>query len=149
GSTDDPAVDAVAPFEVEESQLPGEVLERFEPLTQELIELGFDRPIYHAIHHPILFTRTYWATFLHSTGQAVARIHHRIWSSPQVSKSYLFPVFISELDDGGFLVSSAGKPDMLAPETVQARYLQGATAAELWEFHNSNLNDMLPRHPVQ
>jgi Zn-dependent protease len=148
GSTDDPAVDSIAPFEVEESRLPGDVLEPFEPLTQELVELGFDRPIYHAIHHPIHFTRIYWATFLHPTGQAIARIHHRIWSHPHASKTYLFPVFISEMDDGGFLISSAGKPDMIAPKIVQARYLQGATASELWEFHTGNVNEMLPRQPV-
>src|SRR5262245_40422228 len=88
GSTADPAVDAIAPFEVDETQMPREVLERMEPLSQEFSELGFDRPIYHAIHNPTIYTRTYWATFLHESGQAVARVHHRIWSHPYASKTH-------------------------------------------------------------
>ncbi len=47
GSSDDPPVESLAPFEVEETELPAEICARFEPLTRKFAELGFSRPIYH------------------------------------------------------------------------------------------------------
>lgn len=148
GSTDDPPVESIAPFEVEEAAVPAEVRQRFEPLAQELAALGFGRPIYHQIYHPLYFTHIYWATFLHPTGRAVARIHHRVWSQRTIHKSYLYPVFISEMEDETFVASSAGRPDLLTPASVQTVYQPGASAAELWERHQRRLDDLLPSRSV-
>ncbi|HEY7158106.1 MAG TPA: site-2 protease family protein [Gemmataceae bacterium] len=148
GSTDDPPVESIAPFEVEEAAVPAEVRERFGPLTQELAALGFGQPIYHQIYHPLCFTHIYWATFLHPTDRAVARIHHRVWSKGAIHKSYLYPVFISEMANETFVVSSAGRPDLLAPASVQIVYEPGASAAELWERHQRRLDDLLPSRSV-
>jgi hypothetical protein len=60
-STDDPCVEAIAPHEIAEAELPDEVRERLEPLHKELESLGFGRPIYHSISSPHLYTRIYWA----------------------------------------------------------------------------------------
>ncbi|HZU38709.1 MAG TPA: site-2 protease family protein [Gemmataceae bacterium] len=148
GSTDEPAVETLAPFEVEEAALPEEIRQRFEPLTGELAALGFGRPIYHCIYHPLCCTYIYWATLLHGTGRAVARIHHRVWSKGAIHKSYLFPLFLSEMNDDTFLVSSAGKPDLLTPRSVRVVYRPGATATELWEVHDRRLDELLPCQPV-
>src|SRR5262245_57810978 len=118
GTTDDPPVESLAPFEVDEASLPEEVRERFKPVVQELAALGFQSPIYHAIDYPLHATRTYGATFLHPTGRARGRVHCRIFSGGGAAKSFLFPMFFTALDDGSFLVSSAGKPDMLMPESI-------------------------------
>ncbi len=147
-SSDDPPVESIAPFEVEEAAVPAEVRERFGPLAQELTTLGFGQPIYHRIYHPLHFTSIYWATFLHPTGRAVVRIHHRVWSQGAIHKSYLFPVFISEMENGTFVVSSAGRPDLLTPALVQIVYEPGASATELWERHQRRLDDLLPGRSV-
>lgn len=148
GSTDDPPVESLAPFEVEEAALPSEVRERFGPLAQELAALGFGQPIYHQICHPLYFTHIYWATFLHPSGRAVARIHHRVWSQGAIHKSYLYPVFISSMADETFVVSSAGRPDLLTPASVSIVYEPGASAAKLWEHHQRRLDDLLPGRSV-
>src|ERR1044071_5513852 len=49
GSTDDPAVDSLHPFEIAESQLPPDIAIKFQPLTVELQSLGFVAPIFHHI----------------------------------------------------------------------------------------------------
>jgi Zn-dependent protease len=148
GSTDDPPVEAIAPFEVEEAAIPAGVRERFGPLAQELAALGFGQPIYHQIYHPRYCTHIYWATFVHPTGRAVARIHHRIWSQKAIHKSYLYPVFITEMENEEFIVSSAGRPDLLAPASVPIVYEPGASTAELWEHHQRRLDDLLPGRSV-
>src|SRR5437879_13236206 len=37
---------------------------------------------------------------------------------------------------------------MLVSEMVQLRYLKGASAVELWEFHKEGLNERLPCQPI-
>ncbi len=141
GSTDDPPVETLAPFEVEEAALPEVVRERFAPLEAELAALGFGQPIFHQIYCPLQSTYIYWATLLHATGEAVARIHHRIWSQKNIHKSYLFVVFTSETTDGSFLVTSAGKPDLLSPQAVELRFRTGAATSQLWQLHQMRLHE--------
>jgi hypothetical protein len=85
GSMDHPTVGTIAPFEVDEESLPEEVREQFRPYAEELKGLGFHSPIYHAIPLDLSMTKIYWATFLHQSGRACARIHHRIWTAKKAS----------------------------------------------------------------
>jgi Zn-dependent protease len=135
GSTDDPAVEDLRPFEV--TQLPEEIATKFEPLSRELEGLGFTDPIYHAIEDAINFTKIYWATFRHTNGKAFGRIHCRIWTKTHPQKFYLFPTFITVHTDGSGLFSSAGKPDTLLPKAVQTQHRRGASATELWRMHET------------
>lgn len=144
GSTDDPPVETLKPFEVEPSALPEEVREKFQPLLTEMAGLDFSQPIYHMIQLPHLATRIYWATLLHRTGQVVARIHYRIWASPEGQRTFLFPQFLSMLEDGSYLVTSGGKPDMLTPESVRIVHHPKASVETLWQRHHDHLNDLLP-----
>ncbi|MCE5322695.1 site-2 protease family protein [bacterium] len=136
-STDDPIVESVAPFEVGEAELPADVLERFQKAIVELSALGFHSPIYHVIKDPLRSTYIYWATFLHSTGHHIARIHNRVWIAPAKVKNHFFPIFCMPCQDGSFLVSSAGKPDLLSPASVSARYHIGMSIQKLWSLHES------------
>jgi Zn-dependent protease len=138
-STDDPNVETLEPFEVQEDGLPPEVREAFEPLQEELAHHGFHSPIYHAIRIEFLETSIYWATFCHRTGRAIARIHNRIWTQPTKPRNRLFPVFMTGFRDGGYQVFSAGKPDLLAPSGWDVHYRQGATATDLWQAHEMEL----------
>jgi Zn-dependent protease len=133
GSTDDPNVDCTVPFIV--PALPPEIAARFEPLTLELAALGFREPVYHQIHEPGSPTTVYWATFRHTGGQHLARIHHRVWQRASAVQRALFPMFITEFTDGGFLVSSSGKPDLDAPPTVRMNRMRKAPTDKLWAAH--------------
>jgi hypothetical protein len=147
GTTDDPPVESLAPCEVDEAALPDDIRAQFQPLVQELTGLGFHSPIHHAIDYSLHATRLYWASFVHAHGQAWARIHCRTWSGDGQPRTFLFPMFFTALDDGSFFVSSAGKPDMLMPESVRMVNQFGATATELWQGHEREVNELLPRRP--
>jgi Zn-dependent protease len=138
GSTDDPAVQSLRPFEV--SELPSEIAAKFEPLARELGSLGFVAPIYHVIEDALNFTKIYWATFRNLNGSALARIHCRTWTKTHPHKFYLFPTFISLHTDGSALFSSAGKPDTLLPRSVKTQHLRGTSATELWRIHETELH---------
>ncbi|MEQ2008178.1 MAG: site-2 protease family protein [Limisphaerales bacterium] len=138
GSSDDPNVEALTPFEVSADQIPAEIRERFQPLTGELTTLGFGFPLYHSIYDRVHQTRIYWASFAHASGKAWARIHHRIWTQPQPPRVYLFPMFLTALADGQFLVSSsAGKLDMLPAPRCRVLHRRNAASAKLWAEHQS------------
>src|SRR6266850_4573484 len=139
GSMDDPATESLQPHETPYDKLPEQVRTRFQPLVDELTACGFHSPIYHAIYDRLQNTSIYWASFCHSSGQAFARIHHRIWTTPHPARVYLFPTFVSAFADGTFLVSSAGKPDSAAPTTVRTVRRVGASATNLWALHQQEL----------
>jgi hypothetical protein len=78
-STDDANTDSTIPFVT--PALPLEVQSLFAPLTQELSQLGFYDPVFHVVYDAGSSTTLYWATFLHTSGQHLARIHHRAWGA--------------------------------------------------------------------
>ena len=82
--------------------------------------------------------------------EAFGRLHHKHWSFPKPPRDYLFAMFVSEFDDGSFLVSTAGKKDLFpVPPNVVVQRLAGATATKLWAAHQSALQrEMLARSPV-
>ena len=152
GSMDDPPVESLGAHEVGYEALPETVRNKFEPLTTELAALGFHSPIFHAINDRFHNTVIYWASFCHNSGQAFARIHHRIWSAPHPPRTYLFPMFVSAFTDGTFLTSSAGKPDSAAPAAVRTNRKIGASASALWTSHQEELKRELATktpQPVQ
>ncbi len=133
GSSDDPNIESVQPCVVVE--LPLEVQARFQPLTTQLAALEFHSPVYHVIADPGTGTKIFWASFLHVSGNCFARIHNRTWSKAPKASRALSPMFFTEFADGTFLVSSAAKPDMLAPATVQMNRMHNAPVEKLWAAH--------------
>ncbi|MHB9109552.1 MAG: site-2 protease family protein [Armatimonadota bacterium] len=146
-STDEPPVTAMQPFEVAAEAVPPEVRALFAPFAQELGALGFREPVYHMIIDSMHSARIYWVTYRHESGQALARIHYRVWSLLSPPRIYFFPLFISELDGGTFLTSSAGRLDLLAPADWQADYYPGEPLSTVWAAHQNALNTTmrLPR----
>jgi Zn-dependent protease len=133
GSTDDPNTESTLPFVVE--SLPPEIAASFEPPTLELTALGFSDPVYYVISDPGTRTTIYWATFRHESEKCFARIHRRIWpQTPRLSRS-VCPMLFTAFTDGTFLVSSAAKPDLAAPATVQMNRMHRAATERLWEAH--------------
>ncbi|MFL5338948.1 MAG: site-2 protease family protein, partial [Gemmataceae bacterium] len=149
GFSHDPAVDSIAPFEVPEVALPRAVSARIADMTAELAGLGFRSLIYHAIEHPALGTNIYWATFLHDSGRAVARIQHIVCRAAVKTQTRLYPVIISAFDDGSFLLSSGFRRDSDDPAGVRTLHYPGAGCSELWEAHERSLADRLPEEPTR
>ena len=137
-STDEPPVGDMQPFAVD--ALPAEVQGLFAPAAQELETLGFREPVYHMVIDSLHSSRTYWATYRHESGQALARIHYRVWSLTTPPRIRFFPMFITELDGGAFLTSSAGDLDLLAPPAWQADYYTKQPTATVWAAHQQALN---------
>jgi Zn-dependent protease len=146
-STDDANTDSTIPFVTVPPPL--EVQSLFAPLTQELSQLGFYEPVFHVIYDAGSSTTLYWATFLHTSGQHAARIHHRAWGRAVRPKPVLFPMFITGFSDGTFLVSSSGKPDMAAPETIEMIRKQGAKVQHLWGAHEQRLQQLSARKMIR
>ncbi|MDB6029033.1 MAG: hypothetical protein JWM68_5256 [Verrucomicrobiales bacterium] len=146
-SSDDPNVDTTLPFVVE--TLPPQVEDLFRPLTAQLATMGFCEPVFHVIEDQNIQTVIYWATFRHVSGQHCARIHHRTWGKAQNHNRGLFPLFITSFQDGTFLVSSAGKPDVAAPDTVQMNRMPMADAAKLWATHEQLSHACMVRKSIR
>ncbi|HEX5272614.1 MAG TPA: hypothetical protein VFW33_19085, partial [Gemmataceae bacterium] len=137
-----PCVEAIAPYEIDEAQLPDAERRRFEPLRKELEALGFGRPVFHAISLPHSYTHIYWATFTHHTGRALARIHHRLWNHPTTFRSRFHVAFVTELEDGSCLVSTGERRGLGAPDSVRMDYQTGASATTLWDAHQQRLDEV-------
>jgi Zn-dependent protease len=140
GFSDDPNVDLLQPFRVPRESLPQEVQTQFAPLEDQLRACGFVDPVYYAIHDPLTQTRICQATYRHTSGQTLAKLQHRRWSQPNRPREALFAVFITSFADDTFLVSSSGKPDMLAPPSYRLNRLVGAAVPELWRSHSQELS---------
>jgi Zn-dependent protease len=147
GTTGNPPVDRLTPFEVEAAALPEEVRACLHPLTGEREALGFHDPVYHAVDCPRQATRYRWANFTHATGTAWARIHHQVWTGAGNPRTFLFTRIVTELDDGTFLVSTTGLPDPRPAEGVRVVNCVGASGAGLWERHKRELAELLPLQP--
>ena len=145
-SSDDPNIESVQPCVVVE--LPLEVQSRFQPLIRQLGALEFHSPVYHVIEDPGTGTKILWATFLHASGQCFARIHHRTWTKAVKSSRALSPMFFTEFADGTWLVSSAAKPDMLAPAVVQMNRRHNAPVEKLWAAHQQLLEALSARKNI-
>ena len=150
GSPDDPNIEWLSEHEVPRQKLPKDLQTRFDPLEAELAELDFESPVFHQWHDRSQHTQFHLETLRHSSGQAFGRLHHKHWSFPKPPRDYLFAMFVSEFDDGSFLVSTAGKKDLFpVPPNVVVQRMAGASATKLWAAHQSALQrETLARSPV-
>ena len=142
-ASDDPNTETTLPFVVPE--LHPDVVSSFAPLAQDLAGLGFIDPVYHCIYDTGTQTVIYWATYRHESGKYFARLHRRVWHKATKPNRALFAMFFTGFADGTFLVSSAGKPDLATPATVQMNRMPGAATARLWAKHQQ-LSSQLEQH---
>ncbi len=137
GSTDDPNVDSTLGSVVE--ALPPHMAEQFQHSATALAPLGFHSPVYQIISDPGTHTTRYWATYLHESGIHYARIHYRFNERAPNPKRQPFVFFFTECTDGNILVSSNGKPDMLAPTTIDLQFTPGAKLETVWAWHQQRV----------
>ena len=138
-SSADPTVDSLRPFEVGPEAFPEAVRERLQPLITELAACGFQSPVYYAIDDNFHQTKVYRVVLYENSGRAFACIQYRIWNRPYPAKHFIFPLFVSEFNDGTFLVSSAGKAHFEAPASCRINRVLNAKPAPLWTSHQHEL----------
>lgn len=138
-STDDPAVESLEPFEVDETALPPAIRDRFQDGAKQLAALGFHSPSWHAIADRRQKTETYLATFAHRSLPVVARLHSRLWAIKTPPRETHFVELITAFADGTFLWSLSGKADMLAPRTCRIVRRRDASPADLLKLHEQAL----------
>jgi hypothetical protein len=143
-STDDPNVESLAAFEVAPSELSAEDRDRLAPMVAEWSRLGFVETLHHRIVDPLHATRIVAATLCHASGIAVARAFSRVWSHTHPAKERSFPLLLSALSDGGFLLSTAGKPDLAAPPSCLVNRRVDAAPEALWRSHRDALLRLVP-----
>jgi len=139
GSTDDPCVETLAPFEVEPHLVPKVVTQRFTLPIHQFTSLGFRSPIWHVIEDDVQQTKTYLATLLHSSGRAWARVHGRTWSVRTPAVTRTFHEIVSETAPGRFLWSLSTKADLAAPDVCTIVRKVNAKPAALWTAHQAAL----------
>jgi hypothetical protein len=113
-ATDDPNVENLGPFEV--SVLPEDAVARLTPLLEEVTKQGFTSPINHAIEDDLHHVNIYLATLRHPSGEAVARVHNRVWKIRTPPKNVLYVEYLTEFSDKTYLWSLSSKADLAAPE---------------------------------
>ena len=146
GSTDDANCDSTLESCV--AAFPPDVEARFSSIAAELTAAGFVDPVLHYFYDPGTQTRLYWATYRHVSGRVCARIHHRYWEKGQKKDRGTFPLFITEFTDGTFLVSSAGKPDVLEPQTIQMNRMHRASTGALFSEHQRLVESALAQKEI-
>ncbi|HET9316161.1 MAG TPA: site-2 protease family protein [Vicinamibacteria bacterium] len=134
-ATDDPNVEALAPFEVPADAMPEDVRLRFEPLTRGLLELGFEPALHHRIEDDLHSATTWLVTCTRPDGRAWARLHEREWRIKTPPKRNLFTEIVTPFTGGAFVWSLSSKPDLLAPPSCTLVRRVGAAPAELWRAH--------------
>jgi hypothetical protein len=70
---------------------------------------------------------------------ALGRRFCRRWSHTHPPKERRFTTFLTELEDGGFLLSTSGRPDMAAPDSCIVNRQIDAAPDALWRSHRDAL----------
>ncbi|MDI9445281.1 MAG: hypothetical protein QM844_14025 [Planctomycetota bacterium] len=135
GSVDDPNVDSLAPFRVAPGDLPAEARSKFHALHEAIEAIGFRAPVCYWVHDIQHQTEICQAAYVHPSGQTFAKLHGRIWRLPRPPRQYFFPMFLTRFTDGSYLVSTAGRRDILAPPGCRENRLVGAAPETLWAAH--------------
>lgn len=136
-SMDEPPAESILPFIAE--SLPDFINAQFQPQVEALTALGFHSPAYLVIREPGTQTTLYWATFLHESGVHFARVQLRHWDKGINSKRTPHVVFFTGFLDGSFILTSAGKQDLIMPPTVDIRFNTRATPQTLWPLHEQRI----------
>lgn len=138
-STNEPPVDSFDGCLIAAEAVPAEVMAELECLKPELEQAGFHSPIFLYLYHTLTNTDYYWADYLHSSGETVARITRRFWRTPVPPRCDLYCNLISAFADGKWLVTTSSKPGFeLPPEVKELRIKQGSVA-QLWSAHSGEL----------
>lgn len=137
GPNDDPAIDSIITSEVPAEQFPHEAMVKLSKIVDDFTDMGFVDPLHHVIIDPVNGATYAWITFHHPDGRAMARASYRKHHGS--SRTFAYAVFISQVEDGSFILSSSAKPESLMPETVVALHYPKVEPPELWQLHEDSI----------
>ncbi len=136
-SSDDPAVESLAPFERQLDSLSAVEQQAFAAATARLEELGFFRVACHRIDDWQHSTGTVLVTFAHAQVPTLARLHVRVWAFKTPAPFKWFLEFISETRDGRCIWTAGAKPDLRTPPNCVVWRRDGVTFDQAWEAHQT------------
>jgi Zn-dependent protease len=148
-ATDDPCVESLAPFEVDASEVPGVILQRFSLLLHQLGGQGFRSPVWYVIEDDVNRVKTYLATLQHESGRIWARAHHRIWHIRSPAKTTMFCELVSELAGNQFVWTLSSKADLAAPSSCTVVRDVGGSPSRLMAKHQSALKALSASRVLQ
>lgn len=115
--------------------------DRLDPVAEKIQALGFQPAVEHLIEDPMHQTTSGWLTFFHPDGKSFARVQCRQWRGNAKQDQGTYPIFVTEFRDGTFLISSSGKPDMLAPSVCTINRQRNRKPEQLRESHEKVLRE--------
>ena len=142
GSTDDPTVGRLLPFESTMDRLPEPARQPALDRLREVEALGFIEPIVHVIATPLQNTQHGMITLRHPDGRSIARVHVRISHHKVPPKVKPFVEFLTQLVDGRFVWSENGVSDTLEPPSCLWLREKNVGVAELHALHERRVADV-------
>lgn len=147
-STDDPPVESLEPHRANDEPTIAAMQARFDEPIQAMIAMGFHSPVFHAIDDAAHATVNMTVTLAHRSHPIVARLRNRVWSLTAPPKNKFYVEFITAFSDG-YIWSSNGQADMLAPPSCRMNRKKGLEAAALLELHKQAVSaEPVGRRPM-
>lgn len=130
--------------EVSEAQLPSEAAAAMAPACREIRGLGFHSPQWVYIPSVRGNVETIAGTFLHPSGQVIARVMYSKATSGSVSIVLVSTFLITPLKDGRQLVTTNQRPTLRVPGTSLVKRKIGAAPSVLHQLHMWRVRNLPP-----
>lgn len=139
--------DCLRGYLVDPAVIPEDVRAKTLPLEESMQSCGFVEPIYQWIVDPFHPIPTCVVTFRHEAGFAMGRI---VFRRQGRRRDVIRTAIVTGFDQDSWLVTMAGRREMLAPRTVEVRRMPGASVPDLWRSHQREvLRDASNQAPVR
>ncbi|MEO0532128.1 MAG: site-2 protease family protein, partial [Planctomycetota bacterium] len=148
-SSDLPTVEKLEPHRVHSDTLDPEVRGELDTERTAIEALGFKGTIYHRFLDTRHRTELHYASYLHKSGKAIARVTRRVFSANTPPKKYQFCTFITPLTQGRSLATSNGAGDLESPPSCLDESVVGATVSETWKRHVERMKDPAVRESIE
>jgi Zn-dependent protease len=132
---DEPNVDCLAACRAAPPHRPDAVDPAYPSYQQNLASLGFQPAGWYLLNDELHGEVAYLATFMHSSGVALARVWRRLAVGTNTAGEPAQTSFLSQLVNGDFLLSTSQFSDLAAAPGTITNQLVGAGTDELWESH--------------
>lgn len=140
GTTNDPNVEKLSPFQIAPSSLPADIAARMEPMVRGFETVGFKRDdsIGHQIIDHFNNSKSWIVTMSRDDGGAIARVHVRT-EGIHVPKTHFYCDILTETTDGRYLWSTSAKAPQDAPPGIELQWKKGIAPDKLWSVHEKTL----------
>jgi hypothetical protein len=134
-----PRVPKLRRFELSAQDLGLQEAERLKPRLEELSQLGFHSPVFAQVENPFEATTTTIVSLMHPSRYSLGRVTVCLPKPGSIGKEDIRVCFLTELADGGYLVTSANRQEFDAIPGVRHRRLLHGRTNSLWHAHQEEL----------